>query len=216
MKVSYRRIARKLVWDMPAFSPEEFASKVDDYTEAIEAMPKEAQATLKAAYIINSIAPKEDQEDLFQELVSHILTVLARYKTPIRDIDGFCYKVANRKYQTWLRDKRNRKRLLDGGFLSLDEPVKALNGEVVELHETVAGKLEWTDIRPFNLESEISSELDCQAVLDTMPDRVRDLVIKRLDYKKKVGHHISHSDSKMLWRYVQKNGDKIREALRAY
>ncbi|MBA7699674.1 hypothetical protein ES703_108373 [subsurface metagenome] len=90
-------------------------------------------------------------------------------------------------------------------------PVTDSEGQEVELHGLLAGKLEWTTILQTNLESEIISKLGSQAAFDTLPDRVKAIVIKNLLERER----LSKSESCILYRHKKQNGHEIREALRA-
>ena len=210
MDVSYRSIARLLARGMPV-EGQEYSEVIESLTKSIKAMPVEQQSPLKAAYIFSSLAPREERQDLFQTLVEQCLTELAKYDGHIKDLEAFCYTVARHKWGDKWKQKKNRAKILNGGFVSLNKVVPSTHqdGDIpeVELHELLAGKLEWTTIRPTNLESEINSELDSQAALDTLPDRVKAIVIKKL----LDSGRISSSECNILHRHIKQNGHKIRE-----
>lgn len=207
MDVSYRQIAKRLAQGMPV-EGQDYSDIIEGYIRSIEAMPVEQQAALKASFIFSSMAPKDERQDLFQALVEQCLTELAKFDGQIKDPEAYCYTVArHRRWDFWKQSKR-RTKILNGGFISLEEPVQNGDGQEVELKELIADDLD--------LESEINSQLDCQAVLDTMPDEFSAIVVKRLDYKKQNrDSKLSSSEVNKLWRYVNQNGDKIREAIRA-
>lgn len=200
MEVSYRSIAKLLARGMP-LEGQDYSAKVESYIKSIEAMPVEQQATLKASYIFSRKAPREERQDLFQDLVSSCLTVLAT-KTPIRDPDPFCYKTVR---LAWLDRTRYRNRPIEKlarEAYRLNSSVIDSNGQETELQELIAGEVDF--------EHKLNSELDSQAVLDTLPDRVKKVAVKRLS-----GLDVSNADYKAAKRYTTKHEKTIREALRA-
>jgi len=199
MDVSYRSIAKLLARGMP-IDGQDYSDIIEGYIKSIEAMPPEQQSTLKSAYIFSRKAPEAERQDLFQHLVAHGLAVLASWPKPILNTAGFCYGVARNEWKFWTRKRKGRLKILGGGFLSLNEPVRdSLDGDI-ELQDAIAGEVEF--------ESKLNSELDCQAVLNTLPDRLKTILAKRLN-----GYTISSADQKALSRYIKKNGDTIRELI---
>jgi DNA-directed RNA polymerase specialized sigma24 family protein len=202
MRVSYRSIAKILARGMP-IEGQEYSDKIEEYIRILKRMPNENQQALKASFIFSCLAPKRDQQDLFQELVAVTLTELARYNGRIKDVEAFCYTVAQHKWKTLYRNKKRRLKVLNGGFISLNTPVQNVDGKERELQDSIAGEIEF--------ESELISKVDCKAVLDKIPDRIRAIAEKRLLH----GETLSSSEFNILWRYRKQNRDKIRELLKA-
>jgi len=202
MKVSYRTLAKVLAYDMP-LDGQEYSDIIEWHVKSIEAMPLKQQATLKAAYVFSRKAPKEDWRDLFQHFVAHGLKILSQWPEPIKDIAGFCYVVVRNEWKRVTRERKRHIRMLNGGFLSLNVTVGDTEDERRELLDTIADDLD--------LETELNSKLDSQAVLDTLPDRVKAIVKKRL----LGGEKISNREYERLARYREENGKAIRELIRA-
>lgn len=199
MNVSYRSIAKLLAKGMPV-DGQEYSDIIEGYIKTLEAMPVEQQSALSAAYIFSDKIRGLERQDLFQELVAQTLTVLAKHQDRIPNIEGFCYKVAQNKWRDRLRNEIKRKEILNGGFLSLNAPKPNSDGQEVELQKTIVGEVAF--------ERKLNSKLDCQAVLDTLPDKVKVAVIKRSE-----GRALSAAERNMLHRHIKQNGHKIREAL---
>ena len=205
MNVDYRQIAKVLVSGMP-LEGQEYSSKVEEYIKVIETMPVKHQQALRASYIFGSMAPAEERQDLFQDLVDHVLTKLAKRNGQVKDLEAFCYTVAKHKWGDWWRQKKRRRQILNGGFISLDERLENGDREEIELHKLIPGEAGFQD--------RINSKLDSLAVLNTLPDRVKAIVLKRLDYKKpKNGNKVSSSECNTLWRYARQNEKRIRALL---
>lgn len=205
MNVSYRTIAKVLAYDMP-LDDQEYSDIIEWYIKSIEAMPPMHQETLKAAYVFSRKAPKEDWQDLFLHFVAHGLKLLSQWPEPIKDMAGFCYVVARNEWKRVTRERKRHIRMLNGGFVSLNKIVPSIHqdgdSQEVELQELIADDLD--------LESELNSELDNQAVLDTLPDRVKAIVKKRLRGEKLIGH-----EYEILARYREENKKAIRALVRA-
>lgn len=202
MNVSYRSIAKVLAQGMPV-DGQEYSTIIEDYIRSIEAMPLEQQATLSAAYIFSRKAPFEERQDLFQHLVAHVLGLLSKWPDPIKDMAGFCYVVSRHEWMRVTRERKRHSRMLNGGFISLEEPIRDSLDGGIELKDTIASDLD--------LESELNSELDCQAVMNTLPDRVKAIVNKRL----LGGQKLSNREYERLARYREENEKAIRELIRA-
>jgi len=156
IKVSYRDIAKMLVKAMPV-ELEDFRTKVEEYIEAIKAMPNEAKIALKSAYIFSSKVPQDEREDMFQELA---LTLL---KERTKD-ERLAYAVARCDWQNWWSKFRIRQ------HYSLDSTIDA-DGQVT-LGETLVGECE------FDLK--INGDIDGQALYEQLPSFVKALVDIRL------------------------------------
>lgn len=210
MRVSYRTIARLLASKLPVYG-QEYSDMIEEYTKSIEAMPPEHQQALRASYIFSCMAPLEKREDIFQNIVSEILTTLAKREArglePVKNLEPFCYRVA----QNWWRErwaiKKKREKKLNGPFISLNSKLKKCESGQVERLDTITDKLDHA--------GKLNSELDVQRVLDTLPDGIKATVIKRLEdyHKNKRDYTISSADALRLWRYATKNEAKIRQLI---
>lgn len=200
MNVNCRDIAKVLLQGMP-IEGEDYINKLNEYVETIEAMPVEQLQVLRASYIFSRMARRDERQDLFQALVSNGLDYLAKYEGRIRDVERFCYTVAQHKWRDfWLKNKRH-KLMLNGGWISLNEVVRAPSGEEIERQELVTSEVDF--------ETRIVLKLDSQAVLNALPYRVKKSAIKKLN-----GQKLSSHDYERLARYREQN-DTIQEVLRA-
>ena len=201
MEVSYRRIAKLLARGMP-IEGQEYIDIIEGYINSIEAMPNEHKQTLRASYIFSCLAPRDDRQDLFQELVAYTLTQLAKYDGRIKDVEAFSYTVARHKWGDWWKQKKRRRQILNGGFISLNKLTTDNDGEQIELQDLIADDL--------GLESELESKLDSQALLSSLPNKIKAIVVKRLNRQTPTNHQYQ-----MLARYREENECAIRAQLRA-
>jgi len=199
MDVSYREIAKVLAFGMP-LDGQDYRVKIESYIKSIEAMPVEQQATLQASFIFSRKAPREERRDLFQHLTAHILELMATWPKAIRDKHAWCYVVARNEWKRITRERKRHTRMINGGFVSLNEPVKRSESQETELQELIAGEVEF--------ERKLNSELDSQSLLYTLTDNIKAIIDKRLNREK-----LSSHEYEKLARYREANGETIREAL---
>ncbi len=72
--ITYRHIAKMLASALPV-EGQEFGLKVEQYLDTIKRLPQEAKTALKSAYIFSRKVPREEREDLFQDIVLAVLKV---------------------------------------------------------------------------------------------------------------------------------------------
>jgi len=156
IKVSYRDIAKMLVKAMPV-ELEDFRAKVDDYLEIIKAMSIENKIALKSAYIFSSKVPREEREDLFQEIA---LTLL---EAQTKD-ERLAYAVARCDWKNWWSKFRIRQ------HYSLDSVID--EESQTTLGDTLVGECE------FDLK--INGDIDGQALYSKLPSWIKALVDKSL------------------------------------
>ena len=158
IKVTYRDIAKMMVKAMPV-QDDDFRDKVESYIDIIKAMPKEAKLALKSAYIFSRKVPREEREDLFQELA---LAVLKAKATDER----LAYTIARCDWQNWWSKYRIRQ------HYSLDSVIDDGEGNHVSFGELLVGEVEW--------ERKVDGDIDGKALYEQLPDWVKRLVDKRL------------------------------------
>ena len=186
MKVTYRAIARSLVMSLPTGSDDEFISKVDEYTEAIERLPIQSQVALKAAYIFaaKSIGgidtPSEEQQDCFQDYFTAVLEKQT-------DIEPLAYTIARRQ---WIDKLKKHSRRI------------ATNSQELETSSATACDTEFI--------TRIESAIDADRIWQVLPSRVKNVVLKRLNKQPLTG-----VERLRLHRYIKHNGGKIRELITA-
>ena len=138
MKVTSQMIARLLVRALPV-EGEELASKVEEYTRAIDAMPQNARLALKSAYIFSTKMPKEERENMFQELARKVLIAFNHSKVDIPEVnETFAYKVAHNNWLTWWRDTSRHRRIAPSD--NFNEVTTDEDEDEVELIDTLVGE----------------------------------------------------------------------------
>jgi hypothetical protein len=121
-----------------------------------------ARLAVKVAYIFSRKVPREDREDVFQELVTAVLNAGATE-------ERFAYTIARRDWQNWWQ-KRKLRSAYFGGYLS--ETVTNSDGEETELAELLVGEVEF--------ENKMDGKLDGERLWNRIPDDIKPLIHKRL------------------------------------
>ena len=158
IKVSYRDIAKLFVKALPV-DGDEFSNKVEEYIEIIRALPAPAKIALKSAYIFSRKVPREEREDLYQELV------LAVLKAQTGD-ERLAYAICRCDWINWWAKFKIRQ------HYSLDSVVEDDEGKQVPLSELIIGEAEF--------ELKMDGELDAQRIWNALPGDIQGIVQKRL------------------------------------
>ena len=100
LKGTYRQIAKHLTKALPV-EGQGFREKVEENLKAIERLPKVQRQALKIAYIFASKVPKEEREDMFQDLTLTLLQ--ANTQSP-----RLAYSIARCDWQNWWQRYKTR------------------------------------------------------------------------------------------------------------
>ena len=194
IKVTDRQIAKILVRALP-LDDEELAGKVEEYTRAIEAMPQNQRLALRSAYIFASKVPKEEQEDMFQELATAILENGT-------NSEALAYTIAQNDFRDWIEKRQTRKRRLAG---SLNEVKADKDGHEVELIDTLIGEADFED--------KVIARVEAQRIYRQLPHDIK-LIVKKL-YR---GEKLLPKEQSRIYdyreAYLRHNGNKRRRYYR--
>ena len=182
LKVEYRDIAKMLASAIPV-EGEEFRIKVESYLEAIKAMPTEAKNALKVAYVFSRKVPREEREDLFQELA------LAVFKAKTRD-ERLAYTIARMDWLNWWKRYKIRQ------HTSLDSVIEDSEGNPTTLAEMLVGEVEF--------ENKINGKLEAERIWEQLPDSIKPIVNNRL-----IGKALTSRERVALHRYIKADGYKL-------
>lgn len=175
IKTTYRDIAKMLVKAMPV-EGQDYYGKVEQYIDTIRAMPQESKVALKSAYIFSRKVPKQEREDIFQDLALAIL------KTKTGD-ERLAYSIARCDWQNWWAKYRIRQ------HYSLDSVVEDGDGNETTFGELLVGEVEF--------ERRINGDLDGRALYEQLPGWVQKLMDKSLS-----GQGIRGGDRQLLNKWV--------------
>jgi len=182
IKVSYRDIAKMLVKAMP-IELDDFSGKVENYIKALRGMPREAKVALKSAYIFSRKVPREEREDLFQDIALAIL------KAKTGD-ERLAYAIARCDWRNWWGKFRIRQ------HYSLDTIIDDGEGNQVTLSELIVGECEF--------ELKMDGELDGQRLWDRLPEFIKPIIQSRL-----MGKALNNTDRSTLSRWIHKEGYQL-------
>lgn len=178
IKVTYRDIAKLLVKALPV-TGEEFTETVENYITAIKALPTNAKIALRTAYIFSRKVPREEREDMYQDLVTAILK--SQTTEP-----KLAYAIAKCDWVDWWRAYKRR------SHYSLDTVVTGNDESTATVGELLVGEVEF--------ERKLCGRLNAQEIYQQLPGAIRDVVTKRL-----VGDRLAKGERAMLERWANRN-----------
>jgi len=182
IQVTYRDIAKMLASALPV-EGEEFGVKVNEYLETIKALPREAKLALKVGYIFSRKVPRQEREDMFQDIA------LAVFKVKARD-ERLAYAIARCDWRNWWEKYSIRQ------HYSIDTIVEDNEGNPVTFAELLVGEVEF--------ERKMNGKLDAERIWDKLPKLIKPLVNKRL-----IGKALTATERKQMSRYVKADGYRL-------
>lgn len=182
LKVTYRDIAKMLASPIPV-EGEEFGLKVNEYLAAIKEIPIEAKLALKVAYIFSRKVPREEREDLFQDLTLAVLRANTKE-------EKLAYTIARLDWLNWWKRYKIRQ------HTSLDSVVEDDSGNPTTLGEMLVGEVEF--------ENKVNGKMDADRLWDKLPDSIKPIVTNRL-----LGKALTSSQRVALHRYIKADGYKL-------
>ncbi len=180
--ITYRHIAKMIASALPV-EGKEFGDKVEQYLDTIKRLPQEAKVALKSAYIFSRKVPREEREDLFQDIALAIL------KVKTKD-ERLAYAVARCDWQDFWRKYKIRQ------HYSLDSVVDDTEGNPVTLGEMLVGEAEF--------ERKMDGKLEAERIFNALPSNIQPLINKRL-----IGNTLNKQERNALNYYVRKDGYKL-------
>jgi len=198
IQVTYRDIAKMLSSALPV-EGEEFGDKVEEYLETIKALPREAKLAMKVGYIFSHKVPRQEREDVFQDIA------LALLKVKPKD-ERIAYAIGRCDWQDFWRKYAVRQ------HYSLDSVVEDNEGNAVTLSEVLVGEVEF--------ERKMNGKLDAERIWDKLPEHIKPLIHKRLMGKplltgrrkrgnQATGEVLDSSERGILHRWIRAEGYKL-------
>lgn len=176
--VTFRHVAIMLASALP-IEGEEFRDKVEANLEAIKSLPTEHRTALKMAYIFSLKVPRQEREDLFQDLASKLFEAGAKDQR-------LAYAIARCDWRDWWKKYKIRQ------HYSLDSVTEDEDGNPVTLGELVIGESEF--------ELKMDGKLDAERIWKILPDKLKYIVRQRL-----LGQMISPFDAMDLRQWANKH-----------
>ena len=178
IKVTYRDLAKMLAKALPV-SGDEFGDKVDEYLTAIKALPANAKIALRTAYIFSRKVPREEREDMYQDLVLALLT--AGTTEP-----KLAYAIAKCDWVDWWRAYKRR------NHFSLDTVVTGNDESTATIGELLVGEVEF--------ERKLCGRDNALAIYRALSNHIRAIVTKRL-----TGERLQRGERQYLESWANKN-----------
>ena len=142
-----------------------FIELVKQTAKQIEHLGVNARLAIEAGYIFSRKVPREERQDLFQELVTAILD------SGTEDA-AFAYTIARRDWQNWWAKYQLHSQYYQG---YLSDTLTNSDGEETELAELLVGEVEF--------ENKQIDKLDSERLWHQIPAEIQQLVTKRLQGK---------------------------------
>ena len=182
LKVTYRDIAKMLASALPV-EGHEFGLKVEDNLKAIKSLTGEAKVALKSAFIFSRKVPKEEREDLFQEIA------MAVFKAKISD-EKLAYAIARCDWKDWWRKYTIRQ------HYSLDSIVNDESENPVTLAELIVGEVEF--------ENKMNDKIEADRIYSLLPIDIKPIVSKRL-----LGQALTNKERAKMSYFVKTKGTQL-------
>ena len=184
-EVTYRNIAKMLASALQVES--EFAAHVEQFLHEIEDMPKYQRNALKYAFIFSRRAPKEERQDLYQELSLKLLE--ARCKD-----DKLAYAIARCDWKDfWKAYKLHSQYNLDSIERMADSEDGGGYGQ--DAIDRMAYHAEL-----LTGEAEFENSIDARLLFNKLPEHIKAIVNKRL-----TGHATSKLEQSIMRRWIASN-----------
>ena len=220
LKVTARQIAKHLVKGLP-LEGAAFKAEVDEVTKAIDKLAAEQRQALKCAYVFASKVPRQEREDVFQELFTKLLENGATS-------ERLQYVIARCDWVEWWRRYKVRQNYsLD---VNLDAEVsETLDINDVKLEDLANRSAEMQDIvtetrqalalqhegRLFresfvaqvDFETQIIDKLEARRIWQALPDRVKAIAEKRL-----LGRALTGAERKYLCLWLKDNRQLVMQS----
>ena len=181
IQVTYRDIAKMLVSALPV--EDDGFLIVEEYIETIKALPRETKLAMKVGYIFSRKVPRQEREDVFQDIA------LALFKVKAKD-ERLAYAIARCDWQDiW------RKYMVRQNY-SLDSVVEDDEGSPVTLAELIVGEVEF--------ERKMDGKLDAERIWDKLPRHIQPIVHQRL-----IGKALTRPERNTLNYYVRTQGTQL-------
>jgi len=181
-KVTYRSISKMLASALP-IEGEEFREKVEVNLKTIQSLSTEAKNALRSAYIFSRKVPRQEREDLFQELA------LAVLKARTKD-ERLAYAIARCDWLNWWKKYKIRQ------HYSLDTVIEDEDGNPQRMGELIVGEVDF--------EYKLNGKVEAERIWFKLPDNIKLIVKNRL-----LGKALTNTERSTLNRWVKSKGYQL-------
>ena len=181
-KVTYRSISKMLASALP-IEGEEFRERVEVNLKTIQSLSTEPKNALRSAYIFSRKVPRQEREDLFQELA------LAVLKARTKD-EKLAYAVARCDWLNWWKKYKISQ------HYSLDTVIEDEDGNLRRMGELIVGEVDF--------EYRLDGKMDAERIWHKLPDNIKTVVKHRL-----LGKALTNTERSTLNRWVKSKGYQL-------
>lgn len=220
MQVSEHDIAKMLVKVIPVdFKPAEFLAMVKTIERKIKRMPENTKLVLKAAYIFSSKVPKQERQDVYQELAMKLLE-----NKPVNE--QWAYTIARCDWLDWYRKFKVKSQYSEYDIGSIVSSEIGINEyQLYELEQKSDDMRELVDSERNNqyqkqcyhiavesltglIEYELlDNQITAKSIIEQLPDNIKLIANKRM-----IGKALLASERQALCRYIKSNPDIVSQA----
>lgn len=180
--ITYRNIAVMLAKALPVDGAD-FTNRIEINLDTIKRLPQSAKVALRSAYIFSQKVPREERQDLFQDIA------LAVLKARTSD-ERLGYAIARCDWRDFWKKYKVRQ------HYSLDTVINDDDGNPVRLAELIVGEAEF--------ERKMNGKLDAERIWNKLPVKIKPIIQKRL-----LGQALLNTERAALSYYVKTSGYQL-------
>ena len=186
--ITFRHVAIMLASALP-IEGEDFRERVEANLEAIKELPASQRMVLKMAYIFSRKVPRQEREDLFQDIALALLK--AGTSEP-----RLAYAIARCDWKDWWKKYKVRQHYsLDSIINDRGSNYDGEDGPHT-LGELLVGEAEF--------ERKMNGKLDAQRIWHKLPSNIKPIIQHRL-----VGQALNHQERNTLNYWVRTQGYQL-------
>jgi hypothetical protein len=178
-EVTCRHVAIMMASALP-IEGEDFRNRVEANLEAIKSLPVEQKTALKMAYIFSRKVPRQEREDLFQDIAIKLFEANTSEQR-------LAYAIARCDWRDWWKKYKIRQ------HYSIDSVTEDEDGNPATLGELIVGESEF--------ELKMDGKLEAQKIWHKLPDKIKPIVQNRL-----LGQALTHQERNTLNYWVRTQG----------
>lgn len=217
---SERDIAKMLVKLIPVdFKPDDFLEQVNLIERKIKKMPKSTKLALKCAYIFGKKVPKQERQDMFQELTLKLIEANPQ-------AENWAYTIARCDWLDWYRKYKVKSQYSEYDIESIVSAEIGINA--IHLHELeqksddMAILADSERVNQYNKRSyqiavesltglleyeKLDNKLTARSIIAKLPKNIRIIANKRM-----IGKALLAKERQALCRYIKANPDIVSQS----
>lgn len=219
MNVSVHDIAKMLVKVIPLdFKQSEFKQMVDTIERKIQKMDGDTKTVLKAAYVFSCKVPKQERQDLFQDLTLKLIEANPK-------AESWAYTIARCDWLDWYRKYKVKSQYSEydiEAIVASEMGINSIHLNQLELKNDDMRELVDTERekqynkRSFQIAVEtltglveyerLDNQITAKGIIKQLPENIIRIASKRM-----IGKALLDSERKALCRYIKANSDIVSQ-----